>query len=225
MYEKQEFKMNRDFLESVREYLEACYKYHHANEEIKHNLTHDYPYYDLVDIKDGNLTWSSGLCRESSYVLKSMLKKAFNENWSIAGGFALKKDVDARKYVKKSLHKQIMESDKATPLFGGAIIVTNDFKVYGSHWWLERSDTILDLSADQFGHESVIITKSDDPIYRKEASMSNMEALKSVRKEALIWTKNEFDKQPENKETSNAIAAFSKLMKHPDFNRAASLEL
>lgn len=217
--------MNREFLESVRTYLEACYKYHHANEEIKHGLKHDYPYYELIDIKNGDSTWSSGLCRESSFVLKSMLKAAFNENWSIAGGFALKKDVDAREYVKKSFHKQIMENDKPTPLFGGGVIVTNDFKAYGSHWWLERADTIIDLSADQFGHEPVIITKTNDPIYRKEASMSNMEALKTVRKEALIWTQNRFDKQPENKETANVIAAFNKLMKHPEFSRDASLEL
>jgi hypothetical protein len=217
--------MNNNLLKSIREYLEACFKYHHAEAETKHDLKHDFPYYELTDIENGDSTWSSGLCRQSSFFVKSILKQTLNENWSIAGGFLVKKDMDGRDYVKKQLYKDIEAREEPLSLFEGNVLVTNKFEVYGAHWWLERKGIILDLSADQFGHESIILTTADDQRYKKEKSMSNMNAIKPIRKEALIWTKNGFSSQPENKETRNVTKAFDKLTKSLELNSEANFSM
>lgn len=36
-----------------------------------------------------------------------------------------------------------------------------------SHAWVEAAGSIIDVTADQFGHAPVVITPADNPVYRR----------------------------------------------------------
>lgn len=218
-------KMNKKtkFLQDIRNYLESCYRHHHELKTIKMREELNMKNFHFLDVESGDSTLSAGLCKQSTFVSKVFLKNMYRENWSVAGGFALKKDMDARNFIKKSFHQQFLDSDTPTPYMNGNLMITNDMKVFGAHWWLERKGVIIDLSADQYGHDKVIITTIDDPIYMKDNSMSSLSAIKGDQRESLMWVRNHFSKIPENKQTKNVNDAYLSLLgKYPDIEKEKS---
>jgi hypothetical protein len=216
----------KGFLNDVRIYLESCYRHHHEVETLRMRDELNMKNFHFLDIEDGECSLSSGLCKQTTFVSKLFLKNLFKENWKVSGGFALKKDIDARHFIKKSYHKQFMESQNPAPHMNGSLMITNDMKVFGAHWWLERKGTIIDLSADKFGHDKVIVTGIDNDIYMKVDSMSSLESIALDRKESLMWAKNGFSHMSENKQTQFTIGEYKKLLtKYPGIVKLKSTEL
>lgn len=216
----------KEFLIALREYLDSCFMFHHEQADIEHKATTNIPNHDMQEILNGELAPSSGLCKQSTFVCKIMLNNLFGENWSVGGGHMLKKDTSGFDWVKKSHHKEFLESDTPKPMMGGALLVNNKMEVFGTHWWLERDGIIIDLSADQFGHDSVIITTTDDNRYIKNSKRSGLHAIALNKDESLIWANNKFNKLLENKETNNVQAAYKKLRSlFPEIENKSSSEL
>ena len=125
-------------------------------------------------IVNGDGQASAMLCKETTFATAVLLKKMYGESWGLVSGFAQQKDIDASDYFKKSFLKDIATRGVSVKTMGDSLLVDPSMRVFGDHWWLEKDGVILDLTADQYGHEDILITETDDSRYVKEGMDSIM---------------------------------------------------
>jgi len=94
---------------------------------------------------------SERMCRFTVAFLAIVLRKETGETWKIRGGSPW-----PPKYPD-----------------GGMLSTSGNWE---GHYWLERNGTIIDITADQFGYEPVLITSSTDPRYKPNYSPSEIKS-------------------------------------------------
>ncbi len=110
---------------------------------------------------------SRWMCRSTSIFLAEVFRTQLGGCWQIVGGRP-EKDLDA------------------TPEGGVGIFATNG--TWNDHCWLEGSGLIVDLTSDQFGHPTVIITAVEDMRYRANLSEQDMaEELLKLSCRSIAW--------------------------------------
>jgi hypothetical protein len=104
---------------------------------------------------------TSGCCRSGSAALLHTLRQAFPAcSWSFTGGYGADNG---------PLNERAGEYLNLDHYPGGLI---DQAGKWNGHFWVEGklpdgSMVIVDATADQFGHEPIVITDADDPRYRK----------------------------------------------------------
>lgn len=99
-------------------------------------------------------TSSSGLCIPSAVLLRRLLAAAFPGSWRVAGGSPFVKDGTS------------FRPGEPRPMDGGTI---DKLGARRDHRWVvdDVSGVLVDVSADQFGHEGIIVSHSEDRRYRE----------------------------------------------------------
>lgn len=85
-------------------------------------------------------TLDHNMCRFTALFLRKVLNKITDNKWVIDGG-----DVWEPKYST-----------------GG---IQDKNGNWNGHYWLTSKDIIVDITANQFGHDKIIVTKKDNPTY------------------------------------------------------------
>jgi hypothetical protein len=88
---------------------------------------------------------SEGMCRFTAVFLAAVLPEELGGLWRIRGG------------------------SPWPPLYPNGGLADSQ-GTWHSHYWLQQGRFILDITADQFGHEPVVYTSSNDPRYRANYS-------------------------------------------------------
>lgn len=70
---------------------------------------------------------------------------------------------------------------------GGQMSDNHKIGLGHDHWWLVIDDTILDLTADQFGWSAIIITNTGDRRYSHEDELSRKSWLRGTRYTVALW--------------------------------------
>lgn len=183
---------HRAFIEDLKAFLEPCHRQYHENILNGAGNLWITSKDDSEAVRAGKAAPSSTLCRQTTFLTRMLLKKACGETWSVGGGFCLHARVRAPDMLKTEVWEDIRDSGKPVILPPGDWLVTPDGNLYGLHYWLEKDRAILDLTADQFGHESIVWTSSDDARYAKEPGRSKVGHITSTRSTALKWLHNDF---------------------------------
>lgn len=114
------------------------------------------------------------MCRFSALTAVPLLKSRFPGTWRVVGGTP---DRD-------------IGSDARIPAGKGGLRAP-DGSWHGHYWTLGRHrgvDLIVDLTADQFGHESVVVTEASDPRYcRSLRHWAVRQHLIDVAERAILW--------------------------------------
>lgn len=97
--------------------------------------------------RDTSAPPSASMCRFTAIFLKPILEENTGRRWKIAGGYEWMGDN------------------------GGMI---DPHGVWRSHYWLTDGETIVDITADQFGHHPVIVTDHQDVRYRANFSSAEI---------------------------------------------------
>lgn len=179
-----------EFIADLRDYLEYCCRQSHEN--MANTGFHKNVSVVSRDVMEGKCPASTTFCRHTSFIARYLLRKMFNEDWKVAGGYCESLFMTAEEAVKESELERIQTSGKAQKVFDNGWLITPDIRCLGAHWWLEKDGIILDLSADQFGHETIVISTDDDPRYIKEAERCGASQLNSIRSTAMKWLENDF---------------------------------
>lgn len=103
---------------------------------------------------------TSGCCAGASAALLKVLRAEYPEaQWKFTGGYGSdqKLSPDSATYLDLTMHP------------GGMLNRSGEWR---GHFWIEGTlssgqRVIVDITADQFGHEKLIVTDTDDPRYRK----------------------------------------------------------
>jgi len=120
---------------------------------------------------------SRWMCRSTSIFLAEVFRTQLGSVWQIVGG-------RPEKYLD------------ATPEGAVGIFATNG--TWNDHCWLEENGLVVDLTADQFGHPTVIITAADALRYRANLSEQDMaEDLLKLRSRSIAWLAAWNNRQPQ----------------------------
>lgn len=133
----------RQYAEDIGAYLLSCYVVTKA---------------DLgIEMQPGD-TESKDMCRASAYATAQILRELTGQRWRVEAGWEYQP-----KY-EEDYHKFRMDQ------FPGGMLDSSG--AWKGHYWAAsvpvdgEPQLIVDLTADQFGHEDVIVTDSTDPRYR-----------------------------------------------------------
>lgn len=107
---------------------------------------------------------TTGFCRGASAAVKLVLAEVFPDvEWRLAGGYGIE-------------HAELAPTaDYIEPgCFPGGMI--GDDGLWRGHFWVEGElrhfgTVIIDLTADQFGHEPILVTSPEDGRYRRNANV------------------------------------------------------
>jgi hypothetical protein len=103
---------------------------------------------------------SQDMCRHTTLFMLQLLEQAGDKRWLVAGGF---------------------------------INHRNDPGIYGEsglwlqHWWLENGEHILDLTADQFGWECVVLAPVTDARYSRQPEQSKKQRVATLKGSVAQW--------------------------------------
>lgn len=97
-------------------------------------------------LRDLTVPLSTGMCRFSSIFLHPILEDRTGRSWKMVGGETRDGDV------------------------GGMMDSNGEWQ---PHYWLTDGNMIVDVTADQFGHDPIILTDYADPRYR--ANLTSLE--------------------------------------------------
>jgi hypothetical protein len=102
-----------------------------------------------------------GMCRLSSAMLADVMTEATGRRWKVHGGDTWNGDV------------------------GGMLGQDGEWH---AHYWIREGKTIVDITADQFGHDPVIVASSKDDRYKANYSRSELAShLANVRVTKARW--------------------------------------
>ncbi|WP_088892892.1 hypothetical protein [Leptolyngbya ohadii] len=116
------------------------------------------------DIPDPLSRW---MCRYSSIFLATLLREQSQEPWSIVGGRP-----------PRSLNAKV-EGEFGILAWDGT---------WNDHCWVTGRGLIIDLTADQFGHDPIIVTASSDPRYRANLTEDEMaQDFQKLQRRSTQW--------------------------------------
>jgi hypothetical protein len=98
---------------------------------------------------------SQYMCRYSSIFIQKILNTYPNQSWQLVAGRPLSRALEGR----------------PDGLFG----FCTASGLFFDHCWVQSADLIVDLTADQFGAETVIITSVGDPRYHPNLDAVNFQ--------------------------------------------------
>jgi hypothetical protein len=121
---------------------------------------------------------TTGFCRGVAAGVAEILRETYPDCfWRVAGGFGLEYCSD----MPESLSEFVNEE-----YFPGGM-VNQDGEWHG-HFWVTGGDPdsddglVVDLSADQFGHEEVVVTGAADPRYRENSLLGTEDMIRPSEK-------------------------------------------
>lgn len=120
----------------------------------------DTEYCNHRDIMKGIIPSTTGLCVHGNTCL---IKVMDNENAKLQGGYCLNPSMKVDENIKKSYLKNLASQDRFT--LHGWIHDPKTNEMFGLHWWIQLDDKIIDITADQFHLDKIIVTSIDDPRY------------------------------------------------------------
>jgi len=117
------------------------------------------------------------MCRSTSIFLAEVFRQQLGSVWQLVGG-------------RPSQHHD------ATPEGAVGIFATNG--TWNDHCWLEGNGLVVDITADQFGYPTVIITAASDVRYQANVSEQDMEEqLLKLRHRPMAWLAAWNNRQPQ----------------------------
>lgn len=135
---------------------------------------------ELVEAR-GDVPLTTGFCRGAAAAVKLILDEDMPDGcWAVAGGLGL--DLD---YMQEADAGYFEPGEYPGGLRGKS-------GKWESHFWVEGvlpdgSGVIVDISADQFGHEDVVVTDAEDPRYKKNY-LGDHQAMVRPREDAwALW--------------------------------------
>lgn len=179
-----------EFITDLRSYLESCCKQSHEN--MANSSFHRAVNMASISVVEGEIPPTTTFCKHTSFAAKYLLDKLYGEKFTVAGGHCKSLFLNAEDTWKKETLSLAKNSEKPISEFEGNWLINNKMECFGAHWWLEKDNTILDISADQFGHDSIIITSSDDPRFIKNKEASKASKISGARATTLKWLNNDF---------------------------------
>lgn len=117
---------------------------------------------------------STGLCRHTTLFLQRLLRSAGDDSWEVKGGRIAA--------ATKELPSGCPVEDR-----GGEWNVDADGRFWGQHWWLEDGHRILDLTADSFGHDRVVLVAITDPRYRRLPDLCRQDVVSRLAGTVVQW--------------------------------------
>lgn len=98
-------------------------------------------------------TASGGMCRFTSVFLAKVLAAESDARWTVRGGSPV-----------AEAHQLQLRWERGAPRDGGMLDAVGRWQ---AHYWVEdlAGSTLVDLTADQFGHEPVVISAPGDQRY------------------------------------------------------------
>lgn len=103
---------------------------------------------------------STDMCRHTTLFLLQLLAQTGDTRWRVAGGFLNHKDAPG---------------------------VYEESGLWLQHWWLESADYILDLTADQFGWEPVVLVPVTDARYSRQPDQSKKQRVTTLKGSVDQW--------------------------------------
>jgi hypothetical protein len=121
---------------------------------------------------------TTGLCRGVSAGVQEVLEHRFPDcHWTVSGGFGEEYSVDR----PDSLHEFV-----DTARFPGGMV---DLKgAWSGHFWVEGAHPdsadaiIVDLAADQFGHDPILVIDASDPRYRDNSLLGQEDMIRPAER-------------------------------------------
>ncbi|NTF17009.1 hypothetical protein G6L37_01020 [Agrobacterium rubi] len=117
---------------------------------------------------------TTGFCRGVAAGVELILREMFPDcYWRVAGGFGVEYCTD---------RPDNLGDFADLDLFPGGMV--NDDDEWHGHFWVTGGDpdgdegVIVDLSADQFGHEPIVVTDSADVRYRENCLLGPHEKIR-----------------------------------------------
>lgn len=121
---------------------------------------------------------TTGFCRGVAAGVAEILGDAFPDCfWRVAGGFGVE--------YSRNTPPNLAEFVDGECFPGGMV---NESGEWHGHFWVTGGDPdsdeglIIDLSADQFGHEHVVVTHIEDPRYRENSLLGTDEMIRPSEK-------------------------------------------
>jgi hypothetical protein len=121
------------------------------------------PRWRQVQIRRGAIgvpSASEGLCRHSSFFVRDALELGGEKGWRVQGGYLKHRHyeqnpegferLDASTLVDRAMG---VAFNRVSDVIGSNYWISN--ALYCEHWWLQRENTIIDLTGDQFGWEPI----------------------------------------------------------------------
>lgn len=183
---------HKAFVEDLKTYLDPCHRQYHENilnggGNLWLNGTAE-----SEAVRAGTLAPSATLCRHTTFLTRMLLKKVCGETWVVGGGYCRSEHLVASDVLKPEQCAALASASEPMSTLHGDCRVTPEGQVFGIHYWLEKDGVILDLTADQFGHEAIVMTTVDDARYLREPERSKASYVSSARSTAMKWLHNDF---------------------------------
>jgi hypothetical protein len=131
------------------------------------------------EIMNGNIPPTTTFCITSNTCAGIVLNDSKN-NWNLVSGFCLSTDLHPGKNFKKGSFK-----GDGPWYYDGWLISEDCQRMYGAHWWLESKTHILDFTADQFGHENIVLSSLSDGRYVKFNEFERMSSEIDYERESI----------------------------------------
>lgn len=180
------------FIRDLKQFLVPCYRQYHENMLNGGSNFFMGSSLESEAVRDGKLPPSATLCRQTTFLTRMLLNKAFGEKWNVGGGHCLSKNLSPEQTLSDEVWADIKASGEDARILNGDWLVRPDGRMYGVHYWLEKDGVILDLTADQFGHEDIVVTTMDDDRYIRDPEYSKAGSVASARNTAMKWLHNDF---------------------------------
>jgi hypothetical protein len=117
---------------------------------------------------------SRNMCRLSAALLAPALEERHGGGWRVAGGCG-EEGGDLGEY--------------DTRAFPGGMVSLEDGHWHGHYWaWSRGLGLVVDVTADQFGHPGIVVTREDDPRYRRNYLQRAVDShLRHVSRSRAAW--------------------------------------
>lgn len=130
------------------------------------------------------------MCRFAVAFLQPLLKQASGEDWTIKGGMS---DFHLDDYGWTKVGRPNSAWGKEDGV-GGMLTTAG---VWKDHYWLSNGAVLVDITADQFGWDAVLISRADDERYLENwAKKSVIGHMDGVKLRSTNWRRDWLEQHP-----------------------------